>query len=130
MRMTPATIMAPRHAHPGAERRWAPRKKVCMPATILINGAENLSCTIRNTSSSGAQIETDPVETTIVEVAGQFTLTFTSLRTRTEVACRIVHRDGAVLGVRYVGPFHITDLTAQTKPKAKNQAAFGRALSR
>lgn len=112
------------HEAAAADRRWAPRKKVAMPALIQIEGAADpVSCTIRNTSSSGALIETSPTETTLVEVAGVFILSFTAARTKTDVACEAVHREGNLLGVRYVGPFVITDLAA--KPKGKS-ATFGR----
>lgn len=123
MRSTTAHLDAA-HEAAAANRRWAPRKRVATPALVQLADADPVSCTIRNLSSSGALIETCPTQTTLVEVSGTFILSFTSARTRTAVACETVHRDGNLLGVRYVGPFMITDL-APPKPKGRG-ATFGR----
>jgi hypothetical protein len=86
--------------------RWARRKPANTPAKILFDGITTpFECTVRDISSTGAQIEMlrtkmNP-EASHGAVPNDFTLIVTL--DRTAVECRSMWRRGARMGVRFLG---------------------------
>jgi hypothetical protein len=95
-----------------------------MPAQLSGGNLNStLACTIRDRSSSGAQLEFPPNkmgdEYFKVVPGEKLTLTFASSQERTSVACVVVRLSGQRCGVQFCGQFH----TQVIKPRRPLQAS-------
>lgn len=113
-----------------AEQRWARRKQVDIPAIIIFEGGSSIRATIRDTSSSGALLELSPQAAGFDEFKTEFWLSFTCYRTKTDVACRIMRRNGRALGVKFVGSFQTTLQPPPAKPKPKPAKGIARVIEK
>jgi hypothetical protein len=89
-----------------ANNRWASRKPANTPAKILFDGITTpFECSVRDISSTGAQIEMARTklnpEGSLGAVPNEFTLLVTL--DRTAVECRSMWRRGSRMGVRFLG---------------------------
>lgn len=104
VRSNAARHLAPNVADNILDQRWARRNGTRMRAQIQgMSGP--LSCTILDTSSTGAKIELDPVrggQLSRDTVPNRFTL-FMPID-RVLVDCEVAWRKGALIGVRYTAP--------------------------
>lgn len=86
--------------------RWARRKPASTPAKILFDGITTpFECTVRDISSTGAQIEMNRTKLNPEGSSGAVPNDFTLIVTldRTAVECRSMWRRGSKLGVRFMG---------------------------
>jgi hypothetical protein len=94
-----------------AQKRRDRRVGSRLPASLWREGLlEPIACTIRDQSSSGAQLQLGPGafgnEITEFNVGDQFTLTIGSLRDRSCVSCIVMWTEERRCGVKYNGQFH------------------------
>jgi hypothetical protein len=93
-------------AEAGTEARWARRTPTRLGAQIVHSSlAAPILCTIRDTSSTGARLETAVQRGGNISrdrVPDQFTLFMPA--DRLEVDCEVMWRQGLLVGVRYTSP--------------------------
>lgn len=102
----PVMAMAETGAQTGTEARWARRTPTRLGAQIQhATLAAPIQCTIRDTSSTGARLETSAQRGGNISrdrVPDQFTLFMPA--DRLEVDCEVMWRQGLLVGVRYTSP--------------------------
>lgn len=113
-----------------ADQRWARRKQVKISAIIIPAEGETIVATIRDTSSSGALLELTGRNADFDDVPASFTLSFTCYRTRTDVACAIMRRNGRALGVKFIGSFRTTELPPPPRSKPKPATGIAGVIER
>ncbi len=111
----PVMAMSAQAAQNGTEGRWARRTPTRLGAQILHSSLISpILCTIRDTSSTGARLETVAQRGGNISrdrVPDQFTLFMPA--DRLEVDCEVMWRQGLLMGVRYTSP---TRRTAKQQP--------------
>jgi hypothetical protein len=90
----------------GADARWARRTPSRLGAQIIdANLAAPISCTVRDTSSTGARLELQAQRGGNISrdrVPDYFTLFMPA--DRLEIDCQVMWRQGIMMGVRYTSP--------------------------
>lgn len=119
---------------PGAEQRFAKRRKTKMKAIIFdISGGSGVDCTVRDISSTGVLIDL-PVEMTSVSRAGERVPARFVLRMpteRTEVDCELAWRSANKVGARFISPSRATSVEPRRRPmQSKPKASSGQLLNR
>ena len=116
---------------PPSQDQWTERRAKRTPTRSLATlsregGGQGVSCTIRDKSSGGAEIEIVPEKLVgklgRVDVGDRLTLAFASSRERTTVECEVVWMTGEFCGVKYCGPFQTENLRKQ---KSDNSEVAG-----
>jgi hypothetical protein len=103
-------------------QRWSSRKRTDMSALIYSDKLTNtLRCTVRDTSSTGAQLHLLPSSErlTVDDIPDTFTLIMTHYKERTDVQCEVVRRLGDRIGVRFTSSFVTREVATRAVAKKR-----------